>query len=218
MKNILCYGDSNTHGFCAEQGGLRFPRDIRWPGRLARLLGDDYYVIEEGLNARTSHLDDPMDFDEYLNGRRTLRAILTTHIPLDLVVIMLGSNDLKTRFHLDAGTLARALVSLGTLAQTITAERNPDGRPAEVLLVSPIHIGPGMLTTSEAKWEFNETSIEVSKTLAAPLREFALAAGFHFFDAATVAEPSPVDSLHIMEAGHLALADALAAKVRDILG
>ncbi len=99
MKNILCYGDSNTWGYIAGKFDMttmymeRYPRTIRWTGRLQKLLGDDFYVIEEGLNGRTTNLEgiDPPD----RNGKTYLLPCLYTHSPLDLVVLMLGCNDLK---------------------------------------------------------------------------------------------------------------------------
>lgn len=95
MKNILCYGDSNTWGYDAEMK-FRFPVDVRWTGVLACELGLGYHVIEEGLNARTTVWDDP--FEEGKNGKNTIAPILASHCPLDLVIIMLGTNDMKNRF------------------------------------------------------------------------------------------------------------------------
>jgi lysophospholipase L1-like esterase len=92
MKAILCYGDSNTWGYDPVTKG-RFPRDMRWTGVLRQSLGDDYLVIEEGLNGRTTVWDDPIE--GYKNGAAYLVPCLTTHRPLDLVIIMLGTNDLK---------------------------------------------------------------------------------------------------------------------------
>ena len=102
MKSILCYGDSNTWG-CKPivlPGVVeRFDRDVRWTGILRQQLGDDYLVIEEGLNARTTVHDDPID-GAHKNGKPYLLPCLETHLPLDLVIIMLGTNDLKSRFSL----------------------------------------------------------------------------------------------------------------------
>lgn len=97
MKNILCYGDSNTWGYDAETKN-RFPPDVRWTGILKRTLGEGYHVIEEGLNGRTTVWDDPIE--GYKNGREYLIPCLESHRPLDLVIIMLGTNNLKKRFSL----------------------------------------------------------------------------------------------------------------------
>ena len=217
MKNILCFGDSNTYGFVPGIG-TRYDRGTRWTGRLAKALGSDYYVIEEGLNGRTNAFDDPVDFDDTKNGKKAFPTILNTHIPLDLVIIMLGSNDLKLRFNATAYDIAKCQARLGEMARRITGEKNFDKKPAEILLVSPIHVGPGMKDTSPFRFEFGERSIALSHELADCVADFAKQSGFHFFDAANAASPSPVDSLHMNEEGHAALAAALADKIRTIIG
>ena len=99
MKTILCYGDSNTWGYNPSMGG-RYARDERWPGVLRKELGEGYLVIEEGLNGRTTVWDDPIE--GYKNGKTYLVPCLETHKPLDLVIILLGTNDLKMRFSVSA--------------------------------------------------------------------------------------------------------------------
>ena len=94
MKHILCYGDSNTHGYIP--GGGRYDDDTRYTGILAKLLGSDYRIIEEGLNSRTSSFDDP--FEPYKNGMDCLVPCLDSHKPLELTILMLGSNDMKVYF------------------------------------------------------------------------------------------------------------------------
>ena len=100
MKTVLCYGDSNTWGYDAATEG-RYPYDKRWTTVLARELGSEYLVIPEGLNGRTTVWPDPVE-GEYKSGKSTLLAILESHHPLDLVVLMLGTNDLKHRWGLSA--------------------------------------------------------------------------------------------------------------------
>ena len=90
QKNILCFGDSNTHGYNSKTGG-RFTVEERWTKLLQRKLGDDYYVIEEGLSGRTTSFDDPVF--EGLSGLNAIYPCMMTHEPLDLVIIMLGTND-----------------------------------------------------------------------------------------------------------------------------
>ncbi len=99
IKTILCYGDSNTYGYVPETG-MRYPRDIRYPGRLQNLFGEEYTVIEEGCNGRTTIHDDPID--GWKNGLDYLKPCLNSHKPIDIVILMLGSNDLKITFHLTA--------------------------------------------------------------------------------------------------------------------
>jgi len=104
MKTILCYGDSNTWGYNPATGG-RFSRDKRWTRVLVQELVDGYYVIEEGLNGRTTALSDPIE-GPHKNGKEYLVPCLESHQPLDLVTIMLGTNDLKKRFSLSAFDIA----------------------------------------------------------------------------------------------------------------
>ncbi len=92
IKTILCYGDSNTWGYIPATAG-RYPPDVRWPGVMRKLLGEKYNVIEEGLNGRTTVWEDP--YKPGRNGLELLIPILDSHNPIDLVVVMLGTNDLK---------------------------------------------------------------------------------------------------------------------------
>ena len=94
MKHLLCFGDSNTHGYIP--GGGRYDDNTRWPRLLARNLGEDFLVYEEGLNGRTSSMEDP--FKPYKNAMDYIIPCLMTHEPLDLTILMLGSNDMKQYF------------------------------------------------------------------------------------------------------------------------
>ena len=118
MKSILCYGDSNTWG-CIPLPGLdpasRFPPATRWPGVLRRELGDGYWIVEAGLNGRTTVWDDPLE--PHRNGRKLLLPTLLTHQPLDLVIIMLGTNDLKHRLNASAAEIAEGA---GMLVDIVT--------------------------------------------------------------------------------------------------
>ena len=113
MKTVLCYGDSNTYGY-NPVNGMRYGESIRWTCRLRDLLGDGYRVIEEGCNGRTTIYDDPVD--GWKNGLDYLRPCLNSHKPVDIVILMLGSNDLKDTFHLTAREIADGA---GVLVDTI---------------------------------------------------------------------------------------------------
>lgn len=110
---VLCYGDSNTYGWIPVAGG-RFPRDVRWPGVLAAQLGDGWHVIEEGLGGRTTIFDDPILPGR--NGKTYLEPCLLSHEPVDVVVIALGTNDLKVRFAASAADIARGVAVLAEVA------------------------------------------------------------------------------------------------------
>lgn len=131
----MCFGDSNTFG--SNPSGGRWDRTKRWPGRLQQLLGEDYYVIEEGCGGRTTSFDDTLELDK--NGRRALPVALATHKPLDLVIIMLGTNDMKHRF---SALPCDVAYGAGELVQLV--QRYPYGNAypiPKVLLIAPIWLG-----------------------------------------------------------------------------
>ena len=103
MTTILCYGDSNTYGY-NPVNGLRYPKDVRWTGVLQKLLGEQYAVIEEGCNGRTTVFEDIAE--PWKAGLGYLKPCLNTHKPIDFVIMMLGSNDLKRMFHASAKEIA----------------------------------------------------------------------------------------------------------------
>src|SRR5262245_41824824 len=107
--SVLCYGDSNTWGFVPGTGA-RYALDVRWPGVLREQLGPEYWVIEEGLNGRTTVWEDPEVAGR--NGQQYLPPCLQTHRPLDAVILFLGLNDLKTKFGATAETIAEGLAAL----------------------------------------------------------------------------------------------------------
>ena len=132
MKTVLCYGDSNTWGYNPTTGD-RFGRDERWAGVLRRTLGEGYLVIEEGLNGRTTVWDDPLE--DGRKGKVYLPPCLETHKPLDLVIIMLGTNDLKQRFSAPASDIAAGAGVLVGMVQK--SETGPNGRPPRARLLAP---------------------------------------------------------------------------------
>jgi lysophospholipase L1-like esterase len=217
MKKIVCFGDSNTWGFDPATG-RRFAPATRWTGVLTRELGSGCAVIEEGLNGRTTVLDDPIE-GLHKNGRRYLLACLESQAPLDLLILMLGTNDLKQRYALPASDIAEGAGQLVTIARQ--SRTGPEDTAPRILLVSPIAIGaeltrPG-LESGRLGQMFGQDSRRRSLLLPAWFREIARQQECAFFDAAEVAEASPLDAVHLDAPGHLALGRALAAEVRRIL-
>lgn len=210
MKNILCFGDSNTFG--TNPSGGRWPRDVRWPGRLQQLLGPDYYVIEEGCGGRTTVWND--DLEQYKNGREFLPVALATHKPLDLVILMLGTNDFKSRFNALPADIAEGARQLAELVQTYPY--GPAYPTPQVLLVSPILLGDDV--EHSVFTGFENTAVPKSRRLAGWMEQAAKAQNCHFLNAAQYGRPSGLDHLHMDAEGHEALALALEQKVRDILG
>lgn len=208
-QTILCYGDSNTYGYVAETTG-RFPRDIRWPGVLEQTLKQGFVVIEEGLPGRTTNWDDP--FDVGRNGRTYLLPCLLSHAPIDLVVFMLGTNDLKRYFHVTAPEIA---LGVGTLAEMARCSGSgPAGEPPAVLIVTPAPLGEA--TKRSGLWGFGAAR-EESEQMAGHYGTLAETRGYPIFDAGTVASASPVDGVHLDADSHRRLGIALASEVRGLV-
>lgn len=204
VKHILCFGDSNTHGYIP--GGGRYDLQTRWTGLLAELLGEEYRIIEEGQNGRTSSFDDP--FDPYKNAINYIIPCLETHKPLDLTILMLGSNDMKSYLNPSVEKIAE---SLSRLCQIILATSG-----APVLLVSPILLGDQM-ETSDFAASFPPSSVAISHELGTALQQVADKRNIPFLDAARITEPSPEDSLHLSPEGHRKLAQAFEVKIKEII-
>ena len=200
MRTVLCYGDSNTWGFDPEMEGRR-PWDRRWPGCLQQILGEGYRVVEEGLNGRTTCWDDPLCRDR--NGRAMLGALLESHSPVDMLVVMLGTNDLKHRFGLSAYDIARGVQTL------IQDSWQSDFPPRRILWVCPPR-----LQVIRAPWavEFQGAG-EKSARLAHYCEPMARESGALFFNAASVVSGDQLDGVHLSEAEHHALAAAVAERV-----
>ena len=218
MKNILCFGDSNTHGYAAaadDAGKVpRFDRFTRWTGVAQRALGDDWYVIEEGLNGRTTSLPDNGHLESERCGTFALPIALESHAPLDAVVIMLGTNDAKRRYRLEAADIARGA---RTLVRQVKRFPWTASEPCpRILLVAPIELSPDVALNYMG--DFDAHSVEVSKRFAACYEEVARVEGIDFLNAAAVARPADVDFIHLDEKGHKALGLAIAAKLQEMLG
>jgi lysophospholipase L1-like esterase len=208
MKTILCYGDSNTWGYNAETAG-RFPWETRWPNVMARALGDGYTVIAEGLNGRTTVWPDPVE-GEHKNGKTYLIPCLESHYPIDLVIVMLGTNDLKHRYDLSAWDIASGA---GTLVQMIQGSAfGPDGNSPRVLLIAP----PPTRTTGTPFEEMFPDSDGKSRDLARQYARVAAELECDFFDTSTVISSSKVDGIHLEPGEQVKLGEAVAGVVRRI--
>ncbi len=205
MKEILCFGDSNTWGWNPKTQE-RYPKKERWTGILQERLGDEYQVIEEGLCGRTTVCDDPIE--GFKSGKKYLIPCLETNKPLDLVIIMLGTNDLKKRFSLSAFDIALGagvLVDITMRSSTGRMEKAP-----QVLLVAPTPLGRIF------EWpEMFEGGLEKSKLFFKHFRDIAVNYGCEFFDAGKVIQSSLVDGVHLDPEAHRALGEALAALVKS---
>ncbi len=208
-KTIVCFGDSNTHGYDAATGG-RFAADVRWPGVLQAILGEEYLVREEGLSGRTCVFDDPLF--EGLSGLEAIGPVLLTHEPVDQLIIMLGTNDTKQRFSATAPNIAKGLERLLTKAKNRT-DAWKDGEP-RILVICPPPIGAGYRTSSCGEEMGDGCDV---KSLALPdlYEDIAKRLGCDFLDAGAVPGivMNDLDFMHLTAASHRKLAEAVAARI-----
>jgi len=209
MKRILCYGDSNTWGYDPVTQD-RFAPEMRWPRVLGQTLGRDYEVIEEGLGGRTTVWDDPIE--GYKNGREYLIPCLESHRPLDLVIILLGTNDLKKRFSLSAYDIAQGAGVLVRVVQGSQSGR--EGLGPQVLLLAP----PPTVALTEYAEMFAEDAGRKSQKFSAQYGRVAKELGCAYLDTSVVIVSSPLDGIHFEGGEQRKLGKAVAAKVKELIG
>jgi lysophospholipase L1-like esterase len=211
-KTVLCYGDSLTWGYDAENLG-RHAFEDRWPSVLQKVLGKDVNVIAEGLNGRTTAYDDHLsDCDR--NGARILPTLLHSHGPLDLVIIMLGTNDLKRG--IGAGSAVGAVKGVERLIHLVRHHIwSFEQEQPEILIVSAPHICE---TGNEFFAAMYAGAIEQSQMMGSLYRDLADEKGCGFFDAASVAVTTPLDGVHLDAENTRAIGRGLEPVVRMMLG
>ena len=206
--HILCFGDSNTWGYIPVVGE-RYPRNVRWPGAMLGRLGSGFQVIEEGQNGRTTTWDDPLEGGNK-NGLRYLPACLESHHPIDLVILMLGTNDLKARFSLTPQDIA---LGAERLVQTIQkSDCGIAGRSPAILLAAPPPVAP----KADAEEMFSGAA-EKSVFLAQRYAVIAERTGCAFLDVGQIVAVDPSDGIHYSAEAHLRLGNALAEKVLSMV-
>lgn len=201
---VLCYGDSNTWGYNARTK-LRFPPENRWTGLLAEKLGDRYVVIEEGQNGRTTVWDDPVEGDK--NGLRYLTPCLESQKPLDFVVLMLGTNDLKAKFSVTAWDIALSVERLIKTIQSSESGSAP-GKPGILVICPPVKDPQNELK------EMFTGGREKSFNLPKHYQTIAERNGCLFLDSNDHVELDMEDGIHFSAVGHRRLADAVAVKIQ----
>lgn len=206
MKTILCFGDSNTWGSDPVRGG-RHAYEDRWPTVLQREIGDGYLVIPEGLGGRTASFDDPIEGDK--NGRRHLPMLLASHAPLDLVIIMLGTNDLKARFSAPAVDIAAGVSALVDIVRSSGASR--DGSAPEVFVLVPAAT-ERLTRFAEMFAGGAEKSRELPRVFAAMCEERRVP----FAKVNDAVRSSPADGIHLEADAQRALGSFVAEHVRAL--
>lgn len=208
-KTIVCFGDSNTHGYNAITGG-RFSEKERWTGLLAEMLGCTYRICEEGLSGRTTVFDDPLF--EGLSGISCLRPCMLTHEPLDLLILMLGSNDVKERFSATPTNIAKGMERLVIKAQQTTEAW--DQQTPNILIVAPPPIEEEYVNTDIGP-DMGNGCARKSRALAKLYEEVARRLGCHFLDAGSIEgmQMNNCDYMHLSLESHRLLAETLAARI-----
>jgi lysophospholipase L1-like esterase len=208
-KTVLCYGDSITWGKNPADE-KRMSADERWTGVLGKGLGNDYSVIEEGLPGRTTVWDDPVS-GAYKNGLNYLIPCLDSHRPIDLCILMLGTNDLKKRFSLSATEIARGITVLVEVIKK--SETGPEGTAPKILLLAP----PQIIKSSKFSDEFRN-SYNKSQKLPDYYAKIANDYSLEFIDTSKIIVASELDGVHPDISEHLKLGNAVLKKVKEIMG
>lgn len=207
MKRILCYGDSNTWGYNPATK-KKYERDDCWTAILRKNISSDYLVIKEGLSGRTTVWEDPIE--GYKSGKEYLIPCLESHKPLDLVVIMLGTNDLKKRFSLSAYDIAQGAGVLVDMVQK--SETGLEENAPEVLLLGP----PPVYEMGEFSQMFAGAE-EKSRGFPTAYKQVAGERQCYYLDTSTVIESSKIDGIHLTKENHEKLGKAVAEEVKKIL-
>lgn len=213
-KRIMIFGDSNTWGWnpCNDLVAplKRWDDETRWAGILQKDLGDEYVVIPEGLNGRTSVWDDPIE--EYRCGKDQIIPCLDTHAPLDLVIIMVGTNDLKCRYTVSAQDIANGVGIIVDKTLHQVGAFGEDG--PKVLLICPPSLGPVEKGVFADMFEGN---VEKSRKMPKYFEGVAKTYGVEYFDAGTVVKSSEEDGLHMQADQHAILGHKIAEIVKKIM-
>lgn len=210
MPTLLCFGDSNTHGtppIVTRGVYARFGGDVRWP-RVAAGLLPGWEVVEEGLPGRTAQFPDPV-MGAHMDGRDGLKIALQSHGRIDALTIMLGTNDVKTRYGADPRKVTAGIAGLLDIAMGDEMQTRHGG--FRMLVICP----PPVLEQGPIASEFTGAR-EVSLRLPALYEQLAQARGAAFLDAGKVIEVSPVDGIHFEPEAHVALGRAVAEAVRAL--
>lgn len=206
MATILCYGDSLTWGRIPNGG--RYPKHLRWPALLNGLLGSQHQVINFGLPGRTTLWNDP--FLEGRNGLAYLQAALETFGPVDILIVMLGTNDLKRHFHVGAFEAAKGVEKL------IEKSRMPDSHDfphPSLVVIAP----PNILSPTGFMAESFDGAVEKSQHFHQHYQDVAVHNHCIFLNAAGVLQPSEADGVHLDTKANEQLAQAVYMLIKDTI-
>ena len=211
--SVVCFGDSNTYGYDPETGG-RYNEETRWPKVLGKLLGDDYEIFEEGQNGRTIANDDPWEGGTK-RGMDYVLPMLETKRP-DILIIMLGSNDLKMKFHLPAADIAGSLQNM-LMKIKAYCEKFISCPQMKILVVSPPALSEPFEESRFATFFDADNSVKRSKELAIWYKLVAEQYGCYFLNATEAVSAGSVDHLHLDPSGHLKLAELVKESILKMM-
>ena len=207
MKQILCYGDSNTWGYRGSDL-VRYPWEIRWTGRIQEQLGDGFRVIEEGLCSRTIAVEDREQ--PFRSGLEYLIPCLMSHHPLDLIIVLLGTNDTKCRYRLSPYEIGMELEELlKGIKETLYWMQSEQ---TKILLAAPARIREPV----QPNGEIDGTSAEKLKMLPSIYKEIAERYGAAFMDAGRYVSDYQPDGIHFSAQGHQQFAEAVLRKLEEV--
>jgi lysophospholipase L1-like esterase len=208
MKTILCYGDSLTWGY-DPRDGTRYPFDQRWPGVLEQELGKGFHVIEEALSGRTTIVESPLLSNR--SGLKMIEPLLESHAPIDLCILMLGTNDIAPYYHLTASDIAGGCLALIWAIEK--SQAGPAGAAPEILLIAPPLLG----RMSGIMGLFYEGGEKTLRALSKTYKTVADSSRCHFFDASKYVKASKIDGVHLDPEAHRVLAMEIKKIVEPIL-
>ena len=211
MINILCFGDSNTWGYDPSTQ-TRFPNNIRWTGVLQNLLGDKFNIIEEGLNGRTTNVNEREEhalgyYRDFRSSMDLISILIETNSPIDLLVVMLGTNDLKNNFNQSSDDIS---TNMKLVCEAIINNDYFNSKP--IILVSPTHINESSTNLLDS---FIGTT-EKSKSLAILYKKIADDLDLFFVDASQSVKTNQIDGLHWDAMQHSDFANSIYNKINSI--
>jgi lysophospholipase L1-like esterase len=211
VKNILCYGDSNTWGWVPSSMGLkRYSFDNRWPGILQNLLGDGYKVFEEGLGARTTMFDDPRIDFPLRNGAETLPNILESNLPLNFVIIMLGTTDTKEMLNLNVEDITNGMKKLIKIVKNMKILKNCS--PAKILIIVP----PIVLEEADFASKLFKGATAKTQELVKSYENLAKEENVYYLNPTNEIKVDKIEGVHMDNTNHEKLAKLIANKLLEI--
>lgn len=217
MKRILCYGDSNTYGYDGRRMPVdwtsgRFDENTRWTCLLEKNLGEGYRICEEGLNGRTTVFDDPLEYGR--SGIASIDIAFKTHQPVDLIMVMLGTNDLKDQFYVSADVIASGMERIIIrLKELISESLNTE---TKILVVAPANVS--RTSQGDYMYGFSDRSVREGAALASCYERLAERFGCEFTDAGKWIAVDPSDGTHLSPESHRIFAENMAEIIKKIIG